>query len=188
MSKLKNPKALVRDVYRVLRPGGFFLFGNWELSAYEATVPEHPAIKRLPHLSKALEFTRRGLAHQGVDVRMCQDMPLWMAPDSDLWNVSEDPSTGFATPERKFGFRDIVYAPLLVPIGAWPTEKRLQDVGKIGAHGWAHIWRSMHVPFQVFGLTAEQSQQVVDEAIQDVYSPDVQVSAKYHITHGFKRG
>jgi hypothetical protein len=172
-------------VYRVLRPGGLFIFGNWELSAYEATAPDRPAFEKLPHLSRALELARSALVYQGIDIRMCHDMPHWLAPESDLWNMTEDSS--FVEP--MLGFRDVVYAPMLVPIGTWPTEKRLQDVGKIGAHGWAHTWRSTRVSFQVaFGLTAEQSERIVDEAIREVYSPNVQVSVKYHMTYGFKRG
>ncbi|KAF8686524.1 S-adenosyl-L-methionine-dependent methyltransferase [Rhizoctonia solani] len=185
---LKNPKNLIREIYRVLRPGGLFLFGNWELSAYDAADPSSPALERLPGLSKALEMTRTALSHQGVDVRMCKDMPRWLEPNSELWTTPEDPSSGLMFAEPMLGFRDIEYKPMLVPIGLWPTEKRLQDVGKIGAHGWAHIWRSMHAPFQVFGLSKDQAQEVVDRAIRDVYHPEVQVSVVYHSTYGFKRG
>ncbi|KAH7338164.1 S-adenosyl-L-methionine-dependent methyltransferase, partial [Rhizoctonia solani] len=185
---LKNPKALIRDIYRVLRPGGLFIFGNWELSAYDATEPSKPAFERLPALNRALQMTRTALTNQGVDVLMCSDMPHWLEPSSELWTVPEDPSSGLMFTEPMLGFKDIMYAPMLVPIGLWPTEKRLQDVGKIGANGWAHIWRSMHAPFQVFGLSKEQAQEVVDGAIRDVYSQEVQVSVKYHVTYGFKRG
>lgn len=135
-------------------------------------------------------MTRRGLVHQGVDVRMCHDMPLWLTPESDVWAPQdlEHSPPGFVEPfsEPMLGFRDIFYAPEVVPIGTWPTEKRMQDVGKIGAHGWAHIWKSMHAPFQVFGLTSDEAQQLVDGAIRDVYKPGVQVSVKYHLTYGFK--
>ncbi|CAE6440891.1 unnamed protein product [Rhizoctonia solani] len=185
---LKNPKALIREVYRVLRPGGIFLFGNWELSAYDASDPSRPAFERLPGLTKALQMTRTALTHQGVDVQMCSNMPYWLESNSELWTVPDDPSSGLVFTEPMLGFRDIVYAPMLVPIGLWPTEKRLQDVGKIGANGWVQIWRSMCAPFQVFGLSKDQAQEVVDEAIRDVYSPEVQVSVKYHVTYAFKRG
>ncbi|EUC67607.1 methyltransferase domain protein [Rhizoctonia solani AG-3 Rhs1AP] len=185
---LKNPKALIREIYRVLRPGGMFLFGNWELSAYDATDPSRPAFERLPGLTKALQMTRTALTHQGVDVQMCINMPRWLEPSSELWTTPEDPSSGLMFTEPMLGFRDIVYAPMLVPIGLWPAETRLQDVGKIGANGWTHIWRSMQAPFQVFGLSKEQAQAVVDAAIRDVYSPEVHVSVKYHVTYAFKRG
>ncbi|KAG9126108.1 hypothetical protein FRC07_004844 [Ceratobasidium sp. 392] len=186
---LKNPKALVREIYRVLRPGGLFVFGNWELSAYEATVPQRPALEKLPYLSRALQLTRDGLTRQGVDVNMCQDMHLWLRPESDVWDLPNDPSSGFMNPfaERILGFRDIGYGAFLVPIGTWSTEKRMRDVGSIGHYGWAHIWRSMHAPFQFFGMTAEEAKQAADKAIEDLSAPGVQVSVKYHATFGFKR-
>ncbi|KAG8721386.1 hypothetical protein FRC08_013547 [Ceratobasidium sp. 394] len=186
---LKNPKALIREIYRVLQPGGLFVFGNWELSAYEATVADHPAFEKLPHLSWALELTRQGLTRQGVDVRMCHDMHLWLRPESDVWALPNDPSSAFMNPfaERMLGFQDIGYAAFLVPIGTWPTEKRMKDVAAIGQHGWAHIWRSMYAPFQAFGMSAEEARQVVDQAISDLSAPGVQVSVKYHATFGFKR-
>ncbi|KDN43625.1 hypothetical protein RSAG8_06002, partial [Rhizoctonia solani AG-8 WAC10335] len=165
-----------------------FLFGNWDAWAYDATDPSRPAFERLPGLTKALRMTRTALAHQGVDVKMCSDMPRWLEPNSELWTTPEDPSSGLMFTEPMLGFRDIVYAPMLVPIGLWPTEKRLQDVGKIGANIWADLWRSMRAPFQVFGLSQDQAQEVVDGAIRDVYSAEVQVSAKYHVTYAFKRG
>ncbi|CAE6494556.1 unnamed protein product [Rhizoctonia solani] len=104
---LKNPKALIREIYRVLRPGGIFLFGNWELSAYDATDPSRPAFERLPGLTKALQMTRTALTHQGVDVQMCSDMPRWLEPSSELWTAPEDPSSGLMFTEPMLGFRDI---------------------------------------------------------------------------------
>jgi SAM-dependent methyltransferase len=189
-TQLKNPKVLIREIYRVLRPGGLFIFGNWEPSVHEAAVPERPALERLPHLSAALELSKQGLAHQGVDVNMCHDMPLWLAPGSDVWTVPEESPSGFVNPfaEQMLGFRDIGYNVFLVPIGSWPTDKRMKDVGAIGQHGWAQHWRSMYAPFQVFGLSAEDAQQVVDKAIADLATPDVQAAVKYHATFGFKRG
>ncbi|KAG8768706.1 hypothetical protein FRC12_005420 [Ceratobasidium sp. 428] len=186
---LKNPKALVREIYRVLRPGGLFVFGNWELSAYEATAPDHPALEKLPHLSRALQLTRDGLTRQGVDVKMCHDMHLWLQPESDVWDLPDQLSSGFIDPfaEQMLGFRDIGYTPFLVPVGTWPTEKRMRDVAAIAQHGWAHIWRSMYAPFQFFGMSAEEAKQAVDRAIGDLSAPGVQVSVKYHATFGFKR-
>ncbi|QRV93171.1 methyltransferase domain protein [Ceratobasidium sp. AG-Ba] len=186
---LKNPKALVREIYRVLRPGGLFIFGNWELSAYEATVPDRPAFEKLPHLNQALRLTRQGLTGQGVDVYMCHDMHQWLRPESDVWDIPGDPSTGVMNSfaERMLGFQDIGYVPFMVPIGVWPTEKRMKDVATIGRHGWAQIWRSMYAPFQVFGMSPEAAKQAVDQAIEDLDAPGVQVSVKYHATFGFKR-
>ncbi|KAJ1305287.1 hypothetical protein OPQ81_000311 [Rhizoctonia solani] len=102
---LKNPKALIREIYRVLRPGGLFLFGNWELSAYDAANPTQPAFERLPGLNKALQMTRTALTHQGVDVNMCSDMPRWLEPNSELWAVPDDPSSGPMSTEPMLGFR-----------------------------------------------------------------------------------
>lgn len=103
--------------------------------------------------------------------------------------MPEEPSSGFVNPfaERMLGFRDIGYSPAMVPIGTWPDEKRMKDVGTIGQHGWTQIWRSMYAPFRVFGMSHEVAQQTVDGAIQDLSVPGVQVSVKYHATFGFKR-
>jgi hypothetical protein len=187
--QLKDPKALIREIYRVLRPGGLFVFGSWEPSVYEATVPERPAVERLPHISKAFYLVRQILNSQGVDADIGQNMPLWLAPTSDVWAAPEDLSSGFVNPfaEEMLGFRDIGYNAFLVPVGLWPTDKRMKDVGAIGQQVWTHIWGGLYALFQVFGMSSEDARLVIDKAVEDQAIFGVQMSAKYHATFGFKR-
>jgi hypothetical protein len=109
---------------------------------------------------------------------MGHDMYLWLAPGSDVWAASEGPSSGFINlfAERMLGFQDMRYKAFLVPVGPWPTEKRMKDVGVIGQHGWVEIWRSMYAPFQVFGMSAKEAQMVVDRSIAQLTAPDAEVS------------
>ncbi|KAG8687558.1 hypothetical protein FRC09_013424 [Ceratobasidium sp. 395] len=79
MMQLKRPKDFIRDIHRVLKPGGLFLFGESELDGFDGRNPEFPAYDALPALCEGFQITRHGLTQQGVDVHMWRDLPTLRA-------------------------------------------------------------------------------------------------------------
>ncbi|KAG8691490.1 hypothetical protein FRC08_010162, partial [Ceratobasidium sp. 394] len=64
--KVANYPALIRELHRVLKPGGLFLSGELENEAYGAADPDTPLGDAVPRLSRGLRLVREALAAQGV--------------------------------------------------------------------------------------------------------------------------
>lgn len=86
---MKNFKSLIREVHRVLRPGGLLLFCEYELEVYDAEFPGIPAWRSLPGISNALRLARGCLATQGVNIYAWRDLPNWLPHDSPFWKETE---------------------------------------------------------------------------------------------------
>lgn len=180
MMHLKNPKALIVEIHRVLKPGGLFLFSESELDAFDGRNPEFPALDTLPALCEGFRISRQSLTEQEVDVYMWRDLPSWLSPDSELWSQS------FRKPGERAGFRDIHFKSVVIPAGPWSEDIRLKEVGHIVQHAWSHIWASMEVPLQLFGLDEANAKRIVRGALADIARCDVAVAAKQHLIYAFK--
>ncbi|KAG8740557.1 hypothetical protein FRC10_004173 [Ceratobasidium sp. 414] len=64
--KVANYPALIRELHRVLKPGGLFLSGELENEAYGAADPDKPLGDAVPRLSRGLRLLREALTAQGV--------------------------------------------------------------------------------------------------------------------------
>ncbi|KAF8603866.1 hypothetical protein BDV93DRAFT_523015 [Ceratobasidium sp. AG-I] len=78
-TKVANYTALVREIHRVLKPGGLFLSGELENETYDGSAPDTPAGDLHPRLSHALVYIRQALASQGVTVYAGRMLPEMLA-------------------------------------------------------------------------------------------------------------
>ncbi|KAG8746023.1 hypothetical protein FRC10_006362 [Ceratobasidium sp. 414] len=162
---LRNPKDLIRDIYRILKPGGLFLFGDSELDAFDGLDPESPAGDKLPGLTTGFDLVRQGLAQQG----------------SDLWA-----SRQLVGQNKQVGFRDIRHKAHIVPANTWPKDARSKALGRLAGPTWKSMWKSMEVPFQIFGMEPDLAKQIVQDAANDINRTDVAVAGKFHTVYAFK--
>ncbi|KAG9127705.1 hypothetical protein FRC07_010628 [Ceratobasidium sp. 392] len=174
---LRNAKDIIRDVHRVLKPGGLLLFGDSELDVFDGLNPEFPAGDKLPGLSAGFKLVRQGFAQQGVHISLWHDLPKLLSPGSDLWVSRRGMSPGF---------RDIQMKSHILPANTWPEDPQLKELGKLAGHTWKSMWRSMEIPFQMFGMEQEQAKQVVQAAVDDIDRTDIAVAAKYYTIYAFK--
>ncbi|KAG8744031.1 hypothetical protein FRC10_010920 [Ceratobasidium sp. 414] len=181
MMHLTNPKDVIRDIHRVLKPGGLFLFADTEINAFDARNPGRVMSEVLPSLCEGFEITRAALSHQGVKVHMGREVAGWLAPDSDMWTSAQPKEPG-----KLVGFRDIEYKQHLVPAGTWPEDPRLKAIGRACGRAWAHIWRSMEASLQLFGQDEANAKRIVQGAVADINRPGVAISARFHTVYAFK--
>ncbi|KAG9086428.1 hypothetical protein FRC06_003091 [Ceratobasidium sp. 370] len=178
---LRNPKDLIRDVHRILKPGGLLLFGDSELDAFDGLDPESPAGDKLPGLTTGFDIVRRGLAHQGVHVYLWRELPKLLSPQSDLWA-----SRRGADQDKQVGFRNIRHKAHILPGNTWPEDAYSKELGRLAGPTWKGMWKSMEVPLQMFGMEPDLARQIVQGAVDDIDRTDVAVAIKFHTVYAFK--
>ncbi|KAG9099987.1 hypothetical protein FS749_016556 [Ceratobasidium sp. UAMH 11750] len=181
MMQLRNPEDVIRDIYRVLKPGGLFLFCDAELDVFNGLNPQRSMSEMLPSISEAYRILRVALSHQGANVRMGHEIAGWLAPGSDMW-ASVKPKE----PGRPVGFRNIEHKQHFVPAGPWPEDPRLKLIGRDTGRVWARVWRSMEAPLRLYGLDEANARRLVQGVEEDINRPGVPIAGSVHTAFAFK--
>ncbi|KAF8601543.1 hypothetical protein BDV93DRAFT_475356 [Ceratobasidium sp. AG-I] len=213
---MKNFKALIREVQRVLRPGGLLLFCEYELEVYDAEFPGIPAWGSLPGISKALRLARGCLATQGVNIYAWRDLPSWLPYDSSFWKENElgaefeidtDTDTSTDTDDSRSdvrspspgvqvrreassvptrGFVRVQTRANPVPTAPWHPDPRLREVGEVVQRVWSDVWRNMGSSLQVGGLSEAEALETIRAAVHDIQHPSVRITVNLHTLFAFK--
>ncbi|KAG9126110.1 hypothetical protein FRC07_004846 [Ceratobasidium sp. 392] len=181
MMHLTNPKDVIRDIYRVLKPGGLFLFADTELDVFDAENPGRIMSDVLPSLCEGFAIMRGALSHQGVAINMGSEVSGWLSPDSDIWA-----SVRSKEPGKSVGFRNVGYKQVFIPAGPWPEDARLKSIGIASGRAWERIWTSMEAPLQMFGKDEADAKRIVQGAVEDINRPGIAIAAKFHVVYAFK--
>ncbi|KAG9080823.1 hypothetical protein FRC06_006121 [Ceratobasidium sp. 370] len=178
---IRNPNDFIRDVYRVLKPGGLFLFVESEVECFDAMDPDHPAGDKLPGLTAGSRFVREALAQQGVNPYLWRDLPRLLSPESELWLPRQGLDNG-----KQMGFRNIRFKMHLTPANEWPEDASSKALGRLAGRIWKSMWRSMEIPCQLFGMDPVSAKELVQGAINDIDRTDVAVAARNHTLYAYK--
>ncbi|CAE6395981.1 unnamed protein product [Rhizoctonia solani] len=176
MSKIRHLPSLMRELHRVLRPGGLFLYGEYENEAFDATTEDHTATATAPYMVQASRLSREAFDRQGVHAYAFKDVPRLIDPECTLWGEMQ----------RK-GFINITKEEKVVPAGQWPQASHLREVGLITQYVWCEMWRSLRPLFINHGMSSREADELVNGAITELMDPGPrQLYAKYHILYAFK--
>ncbi|KAF8602545.1 hypothetical protein BDV93DRAFT_523924 [Ceratobasidium sp. AG-I] len=206
VSQIKDYHAFLREINRVLRPGGLLLFGQLEIEVYEYTPPDNSALedsgeallpgphviraeRSLPVMLRGMRMLRDSLSIQGLHVHMWRDLPALLAPGSPLWTpktVSEFPTPSVKHVEQR-GYKDIVATAHVLPTAPWhPTNSRLRAIGEVVQQvGYAN-WQNFGLLFRQHGLSEEEASQLVDAGLKESSKDKIWKVMLYHTVYATK--
>ncbi|KAG8762092.1 hypothetical protein FRC12_009190 [Ceratobasidium sp. 428] len=174
---IKDWRSLLRDMHRVLRPGGLFIFAE----IYpQLTFPEEhiPALKGSASRSASLfEELRAILSKRGVLVEGTHKIDAWLSPQDVLWESRLAPS----------GFHRISHRVWELPInGLWHPDPLMQEVGLLMAMNTCQFVESTRPMFLSSGMTDPEFDAWVEDIRREVRDPMNNSIIRYHVVCAYK--
>ncbi|KAG8686333.1 hypothetical protein FRC11_009111, partial [Ceratobasidium sp. 423] len=175
----KDYKFLLREMHRVLKPGGLLIISEILSQAYEVEKPSEP-LHSSPLRVRAINMIRTGLASQGVDLESWDEMSNRLSPGHPMWNNENFDAKG-EHPRAIRGFHNITTFTRLIPNGPWPADRDQQTLGALAKVLFRQTWKSLLPTMQMMGATQAEAQAFVDKLLEEVENPKYRSYAKYKL-------
>ncbi|KAG9093207.1 hypothetical protein FRC07_011516 [Ceratobasidium sp. 392] len=176
VTMIKDWRTLLRDMHRVLRPGGMLIFGELD-PRITAPKEDEPAIHGPASRSaRFCEAFRAAAINSGILLNTCKDIDSWLSPDSPHW-----------APQSGSGFRNIVHRVWELPVnGLWHPDPRMQEVGMYMARNFCEFIGSVRPLLLSSGLTDSEFDKWVEDAQREVRDPMNVTVVRYHAVCAYK--
>ncbi|CAE7189200.1 unnamed protein product [Rhizoctonia solani] len=214
VTQFRDYHAFLREVHRVLRPGGLMLFGQIEIEVYEYTAPDPtspndpgetlfpgphviPAKDSLPVMTHGMELLRESLTMQQVEVEMWRKLPKLLAPCSSLWCQPREPDMkpdDVQLYQTRIdiscgpspGFKDIISQVHIYPTTGWHPTPRLRALGDIVQQVGEWSWKNFGLLFQQVGRDKNEVDALIEAGQKERTSLDIWQVMRYHTVYATK--
>ncbi|KAG8778015.1 hypothetical protein FRC12_025225 [Ceratobasidium sp. 428] len=181
MEMVKDYRALLREVHRVLRPGGLIHIIDHNPRLWDPQTRATAARHTNPVGCHFVDLIRDSLANTGADPDTIDKLPDWLAPDSGVWS---DRAGG-----RK-GFERIQSVVRMYPAYPHPGHPCMDGLDARVAPYLAHL--SVMSTRDTFGLLRdrgmgdEEAEQLIEDVIVELKNPRNCVLLKPVCVYGVK--
>jgi len=165
-TQMRNYEEFLPEIYRVLRPGGMFLFHEFEYIPYESHNPSQlPSLSALHSLAVGLVL-QTALEQQSISIHGTTQMADWLARLGDFSSINKE-------------WRG-------VPASAWHPDPRLQDVGMMAAQTTKSGHHNLRSLLKCSRLDDKTIDELLEGVVRDAQNPLLQLIFKYHVVYAFK--
>ncbi|KAG9093127.1 hypothetical protein FS749_015023 [Ceratobasidium sp. UAMH 11750] len=214
VSQIRDYHAFLREVDRVLKPGGLLLFGQLEVEMYEYLPPapttneptSHPdpvppspqviaAHSSLPVMSRGMSMLRDSLTAQKCYVHMWRDLPTLLLPNSTLWQPPDNPAELFKpapteSPQipgpNRLGYTSIHSETHILPTSPWHSSPRLHAIGDLVQQIGVANWQHFGLLFRQHGLSETEAEGLFAAGLAELARKDICTVMRYHTVHATK--
>jgi SAM-dependent methyltransferase len=176
MVQVKDWRLLLKDMHRVLRPGGILIFGEIypQITAPHEQFPatEGPA-SRSAHF---VEVYRAALSDGGVQIEAAQHVGDWLTPDNEIW--ASQPGSGFC---------DIMCRTWEMPVnGFLHPDPLMQRVGALLSLNFCEFIGSARPVILSQGFTDLELDQWAEDMRRETQDPMNNAVIRYHLVWASK--
>ncbi|QRW04417.1 methyltransferase domain protein [Ceratobasidium sp. AG-Ba] len=180
LEMVKDYRALVREVYRVLRPGGFVHFNDFNPQFWDPCDTAIPARRTNPRACHLFGIIRQHLSEFGVDPDTCDKLPLWLAPGSDLWDKSQK---GFEN------IHSIVRTYPAHPHEGFPCMDQIDaKIAPYAKHLGIQAWKDGIGLLKDSGIDEETAKRLIDGVLEEMAEPRRSGVVKLYYIYATKIG
>jgi SAM-dependent methyltransferase len=181
VTQIRDLPALVIEIHRVLKPGGLFLYGEFQNNGWDASTKDHTASETSPYMIHALRIARDAFTKQDAYAYACHDVPPLLDPACVIWDSVHELN------ERQRGFTSIRAEAKMAPVGPWHSTPRLRDVGKLMQQMCVQTWTNLRPMFINNGMSECEADDIVRGVNTELLEPGSRkLYGMYHVLYAFK--
>ncbi|KAG8716004.1 hypothetical protein FRC09_016122 [Ceratobasidium sp. 395] len=169
--------SLLKDMHRVLRPGGLFIFG--EVYPQASFPGEHTSALKGPasRIAAFFEHFRATLSKIGILVEASHEIDAWLNPEDPIWGLQPTSS----------GFHRISHSVWELPVnGLWHPDPLMQEVGRLMAVNTCQFVECLRPMFVSSGVTDSDFDVWVEDIHEEVRDPMNNSVIRYHLVFAYK--
>ncbi|KAJ1301978.1 hypothetical protein OPQ81_000814 [Rhizoctonia solani] len=180
---VKDYRRLLREVHRVLRPGGIIHMREYNLRMWDPE--DNPrSIQVLKPASCRANYIARGVLQElGGEPDICDKIPLWLAPSSSTWShLGPNEPKGFGRIET------IMKAYPTYPHNNHTCASKLNpQIVPVLAHYATMTARDMFGILRDGGMTIEEANGIIDASIDELKDPRKCTLSRLYCIQAVKR-